>query len=75
LEATWNPNNRGVTINALAIPEPQNPLPKHLEKLFPKFDPDDDTLLEYHINKFMLAMNIMNVQHRYAQCRFFYFTL
>ena len=67
-------NQPWLTINALAIHEPQNPLPKHPEKLLPKFDPDDDILPEDHINKFMLAMNIMNVQHEYAACRLFYFT-
>ena len=52
-----------LTINALAIPGPQNPLPKYPKKLLPKFDPDDDILPEDHINKLMLSMNIMNVQH------------
>ena len=64
-----------LTINALAIPSPQNPLPKHPEKLFPKFDPDDDILPTNHIDKFMLAMNIMNVQHEDVACRLFCFTL
>ena len=50
-------------------------MPKHPKKLFPKFDLDDDTLPENHINKFMLSMNIMNVQHEYVACRLFYFTL
>ena len=35
-----------LTINALSIAGPQNPLPKNPEKLVPKFDPDDDILLE-----------------------------
>ncbi|CAF4208609.1 unnamed protein product, partial [Adineta steineri] len=51
-----------LTINALVIPVPQNPLPKHPEKLLPKFDLDDDILPKNHIDKFMLSMNIMNVQ-------------
>jgi hypothetical protein len=63
------------TINALSIPGPQNHLPKHLEKLLPKFDPDDDILPKNHIDKFMLAMSIMNVQHEDVACRLFYFTL
>ena len=54
-------NQPWLTINSLAILGPQNPLPKHLEKLFPMFDPNDDILPEDHINKFMLTMNIMNV--------------
>ena len=64
-----------LTVNALAIPRPQNPLPKHPEKLLPKFDPDDDILPKNHIDKFMLAMNIMNVQHEDVACRLFYSTL
>ena len=68
-------NPQRLTINALSIPGPQNPLPKHPEKIFPKFDPDDDILLQNHINKFTLAMNIMNVQHEDVACRLFCFTL
>ena len=64
-----------LTINALANLGPQNPLPKHPEKLLPKFDPDDDILPETHINKFMFSMNIMNVQHEYEACKLFGFTL
>ena len=64
-----------LTINALSIPGPQNPLPKHPEKLLPKFDPDNDILLEDHINKFMIALKLMNVQHEYVVCRLFFFTL
>ena len=64
-----------LTINAIAIPGPQYPLPKHLEKLFPKFDHDDDILLQNHINKFMLSMNIMNVQHEDVACKLFCLTL
>ena len=68
-------NPRWLTINALVIPGPQNPLPKHLEKLLPKLDPDADMLPKNHIDKFMLDMNIMNVQHEDVACRLFYFTL
>ena len=64
-----------LTINALSIPGPQNPLPKHPKELLYKFDPDDDILLENHINKFMISMNIMNVQHEDVACKLFYFTL
>ena len=68
-------NQQWLNINALAILGPENPLPKHLEKLLPKFDLDNDILPENHINKFMLAMNIMNVQHEDVACMLFYFTL
>ena len=68
-------NPRWLTINALAIPGPQIPLPKHPEKLFPMFNPNNDILPKNHINKFILSMNIMNVQHEYVACRLFNFTL
>ena len=68
-------NPRWLTINPLAISGPQNPLPKNPERPFTKFDPDDDILHKTHIDKFMLAMNIMNVQHEDVACRFFCLTL
>ena len=64
-------NPRWLTINPLAITGPQNYLPKNPEKLLPKFDLDDDILPKTHIDKFMLAMNIMNVQHEDVACRLF----
>ena len=68
-------NPRWLTIDAFAIPRPLNPLPKHLEKLLPQLDPDDDILPENHMKKFMIAMNMMNVQHEDVACRLFCFTL
>ena len=68
-------NPRWLTINPLAIARPQNDLPKNPDKLLPKFDPDDDILPKTHLDKFMLAMNIMNVQHEDVACRLFCLTL
>ena len=68
-------NQPWFTINALAIPGPQNPLPRHREKIFSKFDPNNDVLPEDHIKQFMLTLNLMNVQHEDVVCRLFYFTL
>ena len=68
-------NPRWLTINALAIPRPQNPLPKHPKFFLPKFDPNDDILPKNHVDKFMLAMNIMNVQHEYVAYSLFCLTL
>ena len=68
-------NQPWLAINSLAIPGPQNPIPKHLEKLLPKFDPNNDILPEDHINKFMLALNLMNVQHEDVVSRLLYFPL
>ena len=68
-------NPQWLTINPIAISGTQNDLPKNPEKLMPKFDPNDDILPKTHLGKFMLAMNIMNVQHEDVACRFFYLTL
>ena len=68
-------NPRWLTINPLAIAGPQNDLPKNPDKLLPKFDPNDDILPKTHLDKFMLAMNIMNVQHEDVACRLFCLTL
>ena len=68
-------NQPWLTINALVILGPQNPLPKNPNKLFRKSDLDDDILPKTHIDKFMLAMNIMNVKHEYVACKMFCFTL
>ena len=68
-------NPQCLTINPLAISGPQNPLPKNPNRLLPKFDPDNDILPKTHLDKFMLAMNIMNVQHEDVACRLFCLTL
>jgi hypothetical protein len=43
-------------------------LPKHPEKLLPKFDPKTSRLLEDHIKKFILAIRLMNVQQKDVVC-------
>ena len=68
-------NPRWLTINPLAISRPQNDLPKNPNKLLLKFDLDDDILPKIHIDKFMLSMNIMNVQHEDVACRLLCLTL
>jgi hypothetical protein len=67
-------NQPWLTINALSILGPQNPLPKHREKFLPRFDPNKDIFPKDHIKQFMLALNLMNVQHEDVVCMFFYFT-
>jgi hypothetical protein len=49
--------------DALAIPGWLHNLPRHPEKLLPKFDPETSGLPEDHIKKFILAIRLMNVQH------------
>ena len=68
-------NPRWLTINPLAISRPPNDLPKNPYKLLPKFDLNDDILPKTHLDTFMLAMNIMNVQHEDVACRLFCLTL
>jgi len=45
----------------VAVPRLQHNLPKHPDKLLPKFDLDDKGLAENHIDKFILAVQTMNV--------------
>ena len=51
------------------MPGLQHNLPKHPDKLLPKFDPDDKGLAENHIDKFILAVQTMKVQHEDVVCR------
>ena len=61
-----------LTIDALSILGTLSPLPMHPKKLLPKFHPNDDILLENHVKKFMIYMNMMNVQHEDVTCMLFY---
>jgi len=49
--------------DALEIPGWMHSLPRHPEKLLPKFDPETSGFPEDHINKFILAIRLMNAQH------------
>jgi hypothetical protein len=49
--------------DALHIPGQFHHLPKHPERLLPKYDPDTSGLPEDHIKKFMLAIRLLNVQY------------
>ena len=53
------------------MPGLQHNLLKHPDKLLPKFDPDDKGFAENHIDKFILAVQMMNVQHEDVVCRLF----
>ena len=61
-------------MNAIVVPGAQHPLPKHPEKLLPKFDHDNDVTLEDHIKQFMLSLRLKNVQHDDVVCRLFPYT-
>jgi hypothetical protein len=49
-------------------------LPRHPEKLTPKFDPETSGLPEDHIKKFILAIILMKVQHEDVVCIIFPYT-
>jgi hypothetical protein len=61
-------------LDAVDVPGDQHPLPKHLEKWLPKFDPDSKQIAEYHIKFFMLAIRLHNVKHEDVVCRLFAYT-
>jgi hypothetical protein len=50
------------------------PLPKHLEKLLPKFDPNKKDSTKDHIKKFMRIVRLMNKEHEDVVCRLFPYT-
>jgi hypothetical protein len=60
--------------DAFSIPGEVHNLPRHLEKLLPKFDPETSRWPEGHIKKIILAIRLMNVQHEYVVCRLFPYT-
>jgi hypothetical protein len=57
--------------DVVVIPGPQHPLPKHLEKWLPKFDPDSRKSTEDHIKFFMLVVRVINVEHENFMYRMF----
>jgi hypothetical protein len=67
-------NQPWLAIYALAILGRVHKLPRHPEKLLPKFDPKTSGLLEDHIKKFILAIRLMNVQHEDIFYRIFPYT-
>ena len=54
-----------LVVGAIFIPGAQHPLPKHLEKILPKFNPDNYVLPEDHIKEFILSLRLMNVEHTF----------
>jgi hypothetical protein len=60
--------------DALEIPGWVHNLPRHPEKLLPKFDPETSGLPEDNIKKFILAIRLMNVQHEDLVFRIFPYT-
>jgi hypothetical protein len=69
-----NPARPWLDQDAVAVPGPQHPLPKHPEKWLTKFDPDSKRIAEDHIMKFMLDIRLRNVEHEDVVCRLFPYT-
>jgi hypothetical protein len=67
-------NRPWLAADAIAVPSAQNPLPKHPEKLLPKFDLDNDVSLEDYIKQFMLSLRLMDVEHEDVVCTLFLYT-
>ena len=67
-------NRPWLATDSIAVPSAQHPFPKHLEKLLPKFDPDNDVTPEDHIKQFRFSLRLMDVQHEYVVCKLFPYT-
>ena len=66
-----NPQLPWLRTAVLAVPGIQHPLPKHSDKLLPKFNPDDKEPAEVHVDKYMFVVLTLNVQHEDVVCRLF----
>jgi hypothetical protein len=66
-----NNNQPWLARDALALPGPLHHLPKHMEKLLPKYDLETSGSPEDHIKKFILSIQLMNVQHEDVVFEFF----
>ena len=67
-------NQQWLIVDVIVTVFVQHPLPKHLEKLLPKFDHDNDVLPEDHIKKCILSSRLLNVEHEDVVCRLFPYT-
>ena len=67
-------NRPWLVTDAIAILGAQHQLPKHPEKILPKFDLDNDVTPEDHIKQFMLSLKLMDVQHDDVVFRLFPYT-
>lgn len=64
-------NRPWLVFYAIFVHGAHHPLRKHLEKIIPKFDPNNDVLLEDHIKQFMISLRLMNVGNEDVVCRLF----
>jgi hypothetical protein len=59
------------TLGAVNVPVNQHDLLKNPDKWLPKFNPESKENPDDHINKFMLAVNLRDVEHEDIVCRLF----
>ena len=69
--ATMAANRPWLAADVVVVLRAQHPLPKHPEKLLPKFDLDNDIKPKDHIKQFMLYLRLLDVQHEDVVCRLF----
>lgn len=50
-------------------------IPIHLEIFLTKYDPNKETKAEYHLHKFYLHLQMVEVIYKYVSCRLFPCTL
>ena len=72
--STMAANRPWLVVDVVAVPRAQHPLPKHPEKLLPKFDPDNDVTPEDHIKQLMISLRLLDDQHEDVVCRLFPYT-
>ena len=58
----------------LNLDAPLHDLPKHPKRVLPKVDPGKGVSAEYHLKRFYLALNLLNVEHKDLVCRLFPYT-
>jgi hypothetical protein len=74
MENQNNPSRPWLDQDVVVVPRQEHPLPKHLEKWLPKFDPYLKQSTEDHIKKFMLVAILWNVKQEDVVFRLFPYT-
>ena len=67
-------NRPCLVMDAIAVPGAQHPSPKLLEKILPKFGPDNNVTPKDHVKQCMLSLRLMDVQNEDVVCRLFPYT-
>jgi hypothetical protein len=57
-----------LALGVVVVPGPVHDHPKNPEKFLSKFDLDNRESPKHHVNKSMLAVNLMGVQHEDVVC-------